>query len=149
MRVTWAGVIKGRGPVAAVEGAPAAGLVEGVLVHQGEHVWRVRGVERMHSGCFGDVPAEFRQMESQQRAQKRYLAWAKKRGYHIDHVTLTVDHRGGEAWIQAEHEAALLALQNLVGGDWEIGYPYEWSDKKEYPYQSERVERAKTLLVEL
>lgn len=49
MRVTWAGVIKGRGPVVAVDGAPASGLVEGVLVHQGEHSWRVRGVEDQHN----------------------------------------------------------------------------------------------------
>lgn len=41
MQVTWAGVIKGRGPVAAVTDAPRSGLVEGVLVLQDVHVDRL------------------------------------------------------------------------------------------------------------
>lgn len=50
MRVVDSFYIKGRGFVASVEGAPptgcsAHGVMPGVLVHQGEHAWRVRGVE--------------------------------------------------------------------------------------------------------
>ena len=47
-------------------------------------------------------------MKSQRMARKRYLAWAKKQGYHIDHGSLVISVESGDAWVQ--HAAGQYSL---------------------------------------
>lgn len=57
MNVTFSGHITGRGPVVAIEGSKAeiSGVKVGVLVHQGENAWVVRGVESSRDMFTGNV----------------------------------------------------------------------------------------------
>ena len=58
MKVTDTFHVKNRGYVVVVEDLPEAAVRIGDVVRQGEHSWEVKGVEMMHTGCFGGSTKE-------------------------------------------------------------------------------------------
>lgn len=56
----------------------------------------------------------YKQMESQRVTQARYLKWAKKRGYHIEHSTVQIGVGGKELFVDYGPGQSALWISHLA-----------------------------------